>query len=551
MSKELIIFTDSGDTIIDEATQVFDERGIVTEASFIEGADEVLKTLHEEGYTIALVADGEWESFQNVYRKNGLGYCFDAWVVSEVVGKQKPEPVMFERAYEKLHLGPEDKKRIVMIGNNLKKDIAGANRQGLISVWLDWSPRYFHTVEEADWQPDYTVHTPKELLTLIDRLNKELEKEREEKEKSFRTSPEYKKIDETLSKLISAFCPILYEDDEKFLENMKGHNLAGDDIRRYQHWEWTQGVGLFGIWKLFDMTKDKKYLDILTEFYDKQMEIGFPALNVNTVTPFLTMSFVAEYLQSEKYRKPCKDAAEWIMHNFPRTPEDGFQHLTSDTVNEGELWDDTLFMTVLFLANMGRLEKRSDYIQEAQYQFLIHAKYLEEKTTGLWYHGWSFTRNDNFAAAFWGRGNCWITIAIPEFLSMVECDPAVEKYLIGILNNQAEALAGFQDESGMWHTLVDDRTSYAESSATCGFAYGILKAVHMGILKESYKECARKALKPILSYISEDGVVSQVSYGTPMGRESKDFYKNIELKSMPYGQALAILFLLECKYKQA
>ena len=56
---------------------------------------------------------------------------------------------------------------------------------------------------------------------------------------------------------------------------------------------------------------------------------------------------------------------------------------------------------------------------------------------------------------------------------------------------------------------------------------------------------SRKALRPILSLISEDGVVNQVSYGTPMGRISKDFYKTIPIQPMPYGQALAILFLLE------
>ena len=174
MSKKLIIFTDSGDTIIDEATQVRDDRGIVLRADFIPGAGEVLKQLHDEGFTIALVADGEWESFQNVYRENGLGYCFDAWIVSEVVGLQKPAPIMFEKAYEALNLTSADRSRIVMIGNNLKKDIAGANRQGLISVWLDWSPRYFHTVEELDWQPDYTVRTPEELLSLIHELEAKL-----------------------------------------------------------------------------------------------------------------------------------------------------------------------------------------------------------------------------------------------------------------------------------------------------------------------------------------------------------------------------------------
>ena len=177
MNKKLIIFTDSGDTIIDEATQVYDGRHIVQEAKFIPEADKVLRQLHEEGYTIALVADGEWDSFQNVYRRTGLDDCFDAWVVSEVVGQQKPAPIMFETAFEKLHLTDADRSRVVMIGNNLKKDIAGANRQGLTSVWLDWSPRYFHRVEEPDWQPDYTVHTPLELLELIHRLEAELEAE--------------------------------------------------------------------------------------------------------------------------------------------------------------------------------------------------------------------------------------------------------------------------------------------------------------------------------------------------------------------------------------
>ena len=97
-----------------------------------------------------------------------------AGIVSEVVGKQKPEPIMFETAYEKLNLTDSDRNRIVMIGNNLKKDIAGANRQGLISIWLDWSPRYFHTVEEPDWNPDYTVNTPAELIPLLHALEEKI-----------------------------------------------------------------------------------------------------------------------------------------------------------------------------------------------------------------------------------------------------------------------------------------------------------------------------------------------------------------------------------------
>ena len=191
-------------------------------------------------------------------------------------------------------------------------------------------------------------------------------------------------IKNKLSRLIEAFCPILYEDDDIFLENMKGRNLAGDDIRLYQHWEWTQGVGLYGLWKLFDRTREQKYLDILVKFFDQQLAIGFPALNVNTMAPFLTMSYVGEYLQSERYLAPCRQTAAWVMEHFPRTKEGGFQHMTSDTLNDQELWDDTLFMTVLFLANMGRIEGKQRYIDEAQYQFMLHAKYLADPATGLW-----------------------------------------------------------------------------------------------------------------------------------------------------------------------
>ena len=352
-------------------------------------------------------------------------------------------------------------------------------------------------------------------------------------------------VEEKLSRLVEAFTPILYEDDEQFLENMKGSNLAGDDIRKYRHWEWTQGVGLYGLWRLFEKTRDEKYLDILTTYFDNQMTVGFPALNVNTVTPFLTLSYVGEYLGSEKYLAPCRESAAWIMAHFPRTREGGFQHMTSDTLNDQELWDDTLFMTVLFLANMGRIEGKREYIEEAQYQFLLHAKYLADRETGLWYHGWTFNGRHNFAGAFWGRGNCWITIAIPEFLGMVDCAPAVRRMLTELLRAQVESLVKYQDESGMWHTVIDDRDSYVETSASCGFAYGILRGVHAGLLDKRYAEAAMKALDPILGYIADDGVVNQVSYGTPMGRESKDFYKKIPIQPMPYGQALAMLLLIE------
>jgi unsaturated rhamnogalacturonyl hydrolase len=533
--KKLILFTDSGDTIIDESTQVFDERGIVENADFIPGAGDVLGKLSDAGFRIALVADGEWESFQNVYRKNGMGRCFEEWIVSEVVGEQKPSVKMFDTAMDQMRLKDEDKPFIVMIGNNLKKDIAGANRFGITSIWLDWSPRYFHEIEEPDWEPDYTVKTPDELYDLICKLEEKAEKQ----------APLYDEIDRKIDLLSSAFKGILYETDDKFLENMKEHNLAGDDINRYKFWEWTQGVGLFGLWKLYGNRGKEEYLDILKEYYDRQLEVGFPALNVNTVTPYLAMSYLAEYTGEKKYMEPCVAAAHEIMEHFPRTEEGGFQHKTSDSLNDQELWDDTLYMTVLFLTNMARILKDEAMMKEAEHQFVLHKKYLMDEKTGLWYHGFTFLGHHNFAGAFWGRGNSWITMVIPEFLSIREKQDELTAMLVKTLNRQIDALSSYQEGNGMWHTLVDDPTSYEEASATCGFAYGITKGIRDGIVPREKKNMADLAMKAILGHIDENGVVGQVSYGTPMGRETKQFYKDIPLKSMPYGQAMAMLFLME------
>lgn len=342
-----------------------------------------------------------------------------------------------------------------------------------------------------------------------------------------------------------SFEKILHEEDEFFMENMKNNSLANDDINKYKFWEWTQGVGLYGFWKLFEFTKNEKYLNLLTKYYDERLKEGLPSKNVNTVAPMLALAFVYEHTKNEEYLTTCVEWAEWIMNNFPRTIEGGFQHITSDSLNPEELWDDTLFMTVMFLAKMGMILDKQEYINEAEYQFLLHAKYLADKKTGLWYHGWTFLEENNFAGAFWGRGNSWITIAIPEFIELINLSPSVERYLIESLKQQIDALLKHQNENGMWHTLIDDDTSYIESSATAGFAFGMLKSIRKGYIDESYLDSALKATKKLIEYIDADGVVQQVSYGTPMGRESKDFYKEIPIQPMPYGQAMTMLLLIE------
>ena len=87
------------------------------------------------------------------------------------------------------------------------------------------------------------------------------------------------------------------------------------------------------------------------------------------------------------------------------------------------MWDDTLMMSVLPLAKIGLLLDRPHYVEEAKRQFLVHIKYLFDRQTGLWFHGWTFDGRHNFAGALWARGNCWVTIAIPEIIEMLDLPP--------------------------------------------------------------------------------------------------------------------------------
>jgi unsaturated rhamnogalacturonyl hydrolase len=234
------------------------------------------------------------------------------------------------------------------------------------------------------------------------------------------------------------------------------------------------------------------------------------------------------------------------MRTMPRTPHGGMQHITLAEENHHQLWDDTLMMTVLPLTKIGLLLNRPAYVEEATFQFLTHIAYLADRQTGLWFHGWTFDGHHNFAEARWARGNSWLTMVIPDFLELVNWPPAhpVRRLLIEVLQAQVEALAKLQDESGLWHTLLDDPDSYLEASATAGFAYGIAKAVRLGYLDERYAQAAQRAVTAVIANISAEGELQQVSFGTGMGRDL-DFYRNIPRTAMPYGQAMAILCLAE------
>lgn len=331
---------------------------------------------------------------------------------------------------------------------------------------------------------------------------------------------------------------------EKIIGNITNKTGEGFNILlNMKIWDWSQGVALYGIYKYYKATNNKECLNYLIEWFEEGFK-DLPVKNVNTMAPLLTLVHLYEEVKDERYINLCRDWANWVVDEMPKTEDGGLQHITIDSDNEQQLWADTLFMTVLFLAKTGSVLNCSKFTDEAKKQFLVHIRYLSDKTTGLWYHGWTFIGRHNFAKAFWGRGNCWFTSGVVEFFDLLETEDWLKDYLLDAYRSQVKALKNMQHKNGMWHTLIDDPTSYVETSATAGFTYGILKGVRMNYLPEEYKAVGMKGAEAVLRETGEDGIVKNVSYGTVVSSEL-DYYKRVSLKSTGYGQALTLLMLVE------
>lgn len=161
---------DLGDTIMQEATEEKDETRTTLRAELFPGMAEALRELHHRGHPLALVADTRPGTYRNVLRQHGLTELFSAFAISEELGVQKPHPLMFRHALASLGLPPGEAARAAMVGNNLARDIRGANALGLLSIWLHWNERHPTVPAGPEERPRHAVGSAEELLRLIAEL---------------------------------------------------------------------------------------------------------------------------------------------------------------------------------------------------------------------------------------------------------------------------------------------------------------------------------------------------------------------------------------------
>lgn len=146
---------------------------VTQRADLFPGMADVIRKLHASGMPLALVADTRIGTYRNVLTQHGIYDDFDAFAISDEIGTVKPDRRMFVYALNALDVPKAEWSSCVMIGNNLARDIRGANALGLTSIWIVWNDRYpVQPADEAE-QPRFQVHSADELLDLLTALRQD------------------------------------------------------------------------------------------------------------------------------------------------------------------------------------------------------------------------------------------------------------------------------------------------------------------------------------------------------------------------------------------
>jgi rhamnogalacturonyl hydrolase YesR len=196
-------------------------------------------------------------------------------------------------------------------------------------------------------------------------------------------------------------------------------------------------------------------------------------------------------------------------------------------------WVDDMYMVGSLQIQAYKSLKDTAYLNRAARQLVVYCDKLQ-KPNGLFFH-----RED--APFYWGRGNGWAAAAMAEVLPFV---PEGNKYQAPLMRaylKMMESLLAFQGEDGMWHQLLDDPASFAESSCTGMFLYAMATGLLKGWLpRDHYALPVIKGWEALAGYVNEKGAVREVCVGTNAKNRKKHYLTRPRHTGNFHGQAAVL-----------
>jgi len=203
------------------------------------------------------------------------------------------------------------------------------------------------------------------------------------------------------------------------------------------------------------------------------------------------------------------------------------------------LWIDDAYMSIPFLAQMGRTTGEARYFDDAAQQVIGMSARLFDASKGLFDHSW-FADMEDDARFYWGRGGGWAMMAMAELLSVLPEGHRDRAKVLEIFRLGARGAAETQGGLGLWHQLLDKTDSYLETSASAMFTFAIARGVNRGWLPPSYAPVAQAGWRALEQRVRQDGQIEGICVGTTAAYDAVYYYNRpTDLRAMQgYGPVI-------------
>lgn len=308
----------------------------------------------------------------------------------------------------------------------------------------------------------------------------------------------------------------------------------------YNTWEYWNGVLSIGMIQLGQILNEPKYinyskhnyefifsnLDYFKKQYDEKVKgASFDQFfRLGKLDDCGAMAAGLADVYSLDNKKEYRDYLDKVgTYILTRQEQLSDQTLCRPDPHKFTIWADDLYMSIPFLARMGKITGDAKYFDFAIKQVENFAKYLYNPANGLYYHCYYSDINMN-GVAHWGRCNGWVMMATAELLNILPENHPKRQEVIRILLRQIVGISRYQDISGLWHQVLDKPDSYLESSCTAMFVYSIAKAVNQGWIDKRYLSIAQNGWQGLTTKIQPDGQVQDICVGTGINEDIKFYY---------------------------